>query len=72
MDNIIKNGREIVQYSVYEFADLVKQSAQNIRHKARQNRFKTELTGISARRNAHEWIIEVDVERYLKYLGTKP
>lgn len=71
MNNVIKNGREVVQYSVYEYADLVKQTPQNIRHKARKGKFDTEQTGVSAYRNCYEWIIEVDVERFVRYLGIK-
>ena len=71
MNNITKNGREVQQYSVYEFAEIVRQTPQNIRYKARKDKFDTEKTGVSAYRNCYEWIIEVDVQKFLYYLGTK-
>lgn len=71
MNSVIKNNREIFQYSVYEFAKLVNQTPQNIRYKARKGKFDNARTGVSAYRNCYEWIIEVDVERFKKYWGEK-
>lgn len=68
MQKIRKKGKLVNQFSVKEYAQIVNQTVQNIRYKAKNNGFKTELTGVSAVRNGYEYIIEVQIDKNKLYL----
>jgi hypothetical protein len=68
MQKIRKKGKLVNQFSVREYAAIVSQTPQNIRLKAKNNAFKTEVTGVSAIRNGFEYIIEVQIEKNKSYL----
>lgn len=71
MNKVRKKGKLVYQFSTNEFAELMGQTAQNIRYKALKNRFKTELTGISAISLSNEYLIEMEVKKNIEYLTVK-